>query len=442
MINKQVFRTIQSGKEKEWYAAVTNAALYMATGGFLKEANELLRALWKHNLDHDRTTWMADNAFEVLWYAAGERPEFVPFEKVKIDELEFDFRKYCTGADSFSIDDFIGFMPGLNLANVSPSEMILPDRSESPTFFAAIKNGKMPKSEMELQSLERIEKELNRESPIANYEFCDYSSLAAELAAKNNKTDVAIKFAKLWAGNYHERYLGYSFAKMATNRHVAPLLLKGILADELKLSQKKCSVFLQEAIIVINERMIKGDTLVYGKLTWTEIIKKLSILSIKNDPDLFNEKQKKEKWIGLPPATKKSITESEKRLGIKLPNDYKEFLLVSNGLPEFPIINPPIIPIDGIDLLKKRYVKIYGDDNIFTIIKDYYDEEEGTIAGYVDKAIAISKLPAEQEIWLIPPMKKNKGWETWYFASWRPGEERFKSFREFIESGIQRLEED
>ena len=63
MLTKQVFRTIQSHDQEEWYRKVTNVALFIATGGFLDEANRLLQALWKYNLPHDRNTWLPDQAF-------------------------------------------------------------------------------------------------------------------------------------------------------------------------------------------------------------------------------------------------------------------------------------------------------------------------------------------------------------------------------------------
>jgi SMI1 / KNR4 family (SUKH-1) len=404
MINRQVFRTIQSGKEKKWYAAVTNAALYMATGGFLKEANELLVALWKYNLDHDRTTWMADNAFEMLWYAADERPKFVPFDKVNIDELELEFRRYCT-----------------------PLE---------------IKDNRMPLPEIELERLLFLEVAIADTSKMANYEFCNCTSLAAELAAKNNKIELAIKMAKLWASNYHERYLGYSFSKMANSRHVAPLLLQGIIADELKLTKEKCIAFVSDAIKVIEQRMREGDSLVYGKLSWTELLKKLSTLCIKDEPELFDKNQKEKNWIGYSPTTMQAIKQAEKRLGLKLPDDYKAFLLVSNGLPELSSTTPALLPIEEVDLLKNQYRKIYNDEEMLNSIKSYYDEEKETIAEYVERAICISKIPEEQEIWLIPPIRKTDDWQTWFFAFWLPGEDRFKSFRQFIENKIQRLDND
>lgn len=357
MINKQVLRTIQSGTEKEFYSAVTDAALYMATGGFLTEANELLKTLWKYNLDHDRTTWMADNAFEVLWYASNNRPAFVPFNKTEIDELEFEFRKYCTMADSISNTDITELISGLDLAalglgNIDLTAAILPERNalnQRPSFFAAIKNGKMPDAEMELKCLKALESRLKEVDGMANHEFCNNTSLAAELAAKNNKKVIAVKMAKLWASSYHERSLGYSFSKMACSRHLAPLLLQGIIADELNLTKEICSNFVNNTSKAIDERITKGLSLVYGKLTWPDLIKKLSVLSIKSEPDLFNEKQKQESWIGFEPATPEAIKSAEDKLGLKLPEDYKEFLIVSNGLPEFPVVNPTLVKIEEVD---------------------------------------------------------------------------------------------
>lgn len=94
MIGKHTLDTIQSGSLEEIYPSVTDAALYMAAGGFLQQGNQLLSELWKYKLPHDRNTWLPDIAFTVLWDAAGFRPEFIPFDLRNIDVIERKMRAY------------------------------------------------------------------------------------------------------------------------------------------------------------------------------------------------------------------------------------------------------------------------------------------------------------------------------------------------------------
>ena len=64
--------------------------------------------------------------------------------------------------------------------------------------------------------------------------------------------------------------------------------------------------------------------------------KTLSILfekSIELGDEEYTKEQLSMKWIGNPPATFEEIKLTENRLGIELPSDYKEILLISNGFP-------------------------------------------------------------------------------------------------------------
>jgi len=94
MLTKYTLDSIQSGDEKEMYSTVTDAALYMATGGYLKQCNQLLTELWKYNLPHDRTTWLPDIALTVFWKAAGKYPDQVPFALPDIELIEKNMRRY------------------------------------------------------------------------------------------------------------------------------------------------------------------------------------------------------------------------------------------------------------------------------------------------------------------------------------------------------------
>ncbi|MEO6637129.1 MAG: SMI1/KNR4 family protein [Ginsengibacter sp.] len=423
MLFKKVLYIIQSRRlQEEWYSAVTNAALYLAIGGFLETANKLLEALWKYNLPHDRNTWLHDKAFEILWYAKGERPKKVPFKKINIDELELLHRDY-----------------------ISPSWAQYANSIEGNPFLQAMSlaktiNEKLPNNQTEKKALAYLKKyfqDLEEES--TGYHTCQAISLTTELAAKNKETNFSIKFLKQWAKSFNKQPFHNCQVLVGCNRHVAPLLLNGIIKNEIGLTKEICGDFLTNAVAAIDRRMKNGVSLVYGDLTWEKLISKLSELSIKIEPKDFTAKQKKENWIGKQPSSEFTIARSEQRLGIQLPNEYREFLKASNGLSPFPYKNPELIAIEKIDYLKKSYFDLYGDLDLFPC--DFLTEDgQGDISKYIERAIAISLLPDEQEIWLIPPKLNNDEWECWFFASWLPGVRQYKNFRYFIEEQVQNLE--
>lgn len=123
---------------------------------------------------------------------------------------------------------------------------------------------------------------------------------------------------------------------------------------------------------------------------------------------------------------------------LKLPGDYKNFLKRSNGLSETGY-SPKLSSIEEVCSLKIAYK---DHEEIFEIIKGYpggkyAQNNNDTIAEYVERAIAISRV-SESEVWLIPSIRKNDEWQCWYFHT---GEHRFRNFRYFIEHLVQMYED-
>lgn len=472
MINNTTLRTIQSGTIDEVYTKVTDAALYMATGGFLDQANKLLSELWKHKIPHDRKTWLPDKAFMMLWHVSNNKPDFIPFAIIDIDELEKDQREYVTldkwgykmenkdwhgmsGTDLLRTAFKTASLEKANRENLVTLEDITAftqgekrNLQEGETFMdglkrlfidynksnASLPNDSFPSKEKELLAADMLEKYIEEIEGVA-----DAMCLAAELNSRNKRNEKAIFFAKEWAKNYHKYYLSYNFPLMACNRHVAPFLLKRILADDLKLSERTCKEFVDTAIKILDTRIVDGRSLVYGKLTWKQLIKKLSLLALKYAPEDFSDDIHKSKWLGFEKVNVNAIKATEKRLGVLLPDDYKDFLKTTNGLLAFPILNPELSPIEKIDFLKN-----IERPEIFELYKGYPAEENDTesLEEYVSRALLISVHPEEQMIWLIPPKEEFGNWQTWFFGNWVPGENRYPSFRHFIEEQIQTLEND
>lgn len=422
MIEKRLLNTIQSGSSEEMYGSVMDAALYLAMGSFLQEANVILEAFWKHDLPDDGNTWLVDRAFEVLWHAAGKRPDFVPFPSTPIDQLEIEHRNYL-GGEHYNYP-----IPEVAWDKLTGKDAF----RQAQTWFATV--------ERDTETLFLLEKALQEPAKLAPYEFCNATAIAAEIAARQGNEDVAIRMAQWWAEKYLESSHNSNISVMGCSRHVAPLILRGILTQSLDLSKEKCQQLAEEVITAMEHRMQVGRSLVYGYWHWDQLLKKLSDLAIAFEEEAFSIEERETRWIGRSAASEEAIHATEKRLGLSLPDDYKDFLKISNGLSAFPMDHPALIAVEEIDWYKKL-----EEPELYDLLKIYWDmeaeDEEATIEPYTQRALLISYIPDDQMIWLIPPIDETQDWQTWYFAAWLPGERRYPSFRHFMEKCILTLEE-
>ncbi len=146
----------------------------------------------------------------------------------------------------------------------------------------------------------------------------------------------------------------------------------------------------------------------------------------------FTPEQIKNNWIGNVPATEKEIKETELRLGIKLPADYKEFLKIANGYPTYnDAVEPSFERINQIEYLK------YFDPEIIKLWSQKQTEEIGKA---LSKSIIVAGKQEEQWFLLIPPTGKNEKWKYWKFASWIPGEIEYNSLTEYFLETINGIE--
>ena len=155
-----------------------------------------------------------------------------------------------------------------------------------------------------------------------------------------------------------------------------------------------------------------------------EILIAISLLCIKNGEQnqFLTKYQIHNQWIGFGPATPESIKETEKKLKIILPEDYKKFIQITNGFYAPNSVEPTFMKIEEIDYLKS--IDKGG------IIKAYNMPE-------LENSILVAGKDEEQHFLLIPPKDKNSKWRYWKFANWIPGEEEYENlelyFRDVLE---------
>ncbi|WP_431293161.1 SMI1/KNR4 family protein [Pedobacter sp. P26] len=156
-----------------------------------------------------------------------------------------------------------------------------------------------------------------------------------------------------------------------------------------------------------------------------KILREISEMAIKLGEFSFTTEQTETKWLGDQPATPAEIQEAETRLGVMLPVDYKEFLLITNGFTTpNENVDPSFSKISDVAFLKDV------DPQLIEIWTENVELLEGAIK--LARSIVIGGLTEEQYFLLIPPVIENADWEYWKFASWIPGEHPYQGLENYF----------
>ena len=159
-----------------------------------------------------------------------------------------------------------------------------------------------------------------------------------------------------------------------------------------------------------------------------EILIAISFLSLElGEPNQnLTKSQIHNQWLGFEPAKIEEIQKTEKRLNVKLPEDYKNLLRITNGFSASNSIEPTFMKIEEIDYLK----------NI----------EKYTIEAYkipeLENCILIAGKDEEQYFLLIPPKNDNEKWRYWKFANWYPGEHEFENLYYYFRDVLEFMEKE
>ena len=154
------------------------------------------------------------------------------------------------------------------------------------------------------------------------------------------------------------------------------------------------------------------------------LLKEISNLAIQLGDFEFTNNQIENNWLGTSSATTEAIEKKELELKVKLPQDYIEFLKISNGFPPTSAVDSTFLPIEEIGLLKEKDKQLV----------DIWCNSGNGINEELQNAILVTKVHEEQYFFLIPPITKNNSWQYWKFASWIPGEEPYKNIESYFQS--------
>jgi hypothetical protein len=165
-----------------------------------------------------------------------------------------------------------------------------------------------------------------------------------------------------------------------------------------------------------------------------ELLLAISILSIKlgDANENASKIQIQNNWLGFEPAKKEEVINTEKRLNIILPEDYKEFLKITNGFSAPNTVEPTFMKVEDVDFLKNidpEFVEIWG-------------EGDPEIDRVLKKSILIAGKDQEQQFLLIPPDNVKEKWRYWKFANWQAGEYEFENLNCYFKDVLEFCEKE
>lgn len=142
----------------------------------------------------------------------------------------------------------------------------------------------------------------------------------------------------------------------------------------------------------------------------------------------LTEHQLASRWIGFDPASNVEIDALEARIGMKLPQDYKDLLQLTNGFLAANSVEPSFCSTEKVNLLKNVDLEL---------IEIWTSAGNIEVGNKLETAIKVGGFDEEQYFFLIPPSKENANWEYWIFAAWAPGETTYQSLMDYFKEVLE-----
>lgn len=173
-------------------------------------------------------------------------------------------------------------------------------------------------------------------------------------------------------------------------------------------------------------------------LPWSALVPMLEVLKWEQHATLLK-----------PPASPSAIQEAEQRLGVVLPEDYKRFLLVSNGIEFMPSIDSP--GFMSVEELQWQAAHELGLDTFRVDLGCKTDPAEYERLPKMDRVLVISDPECEEQVWYVDPETVTEairilkaegrsdevvgqpGWRAVFWVSHMPDLRWLKSFRKYME---------
>lgn len=422
----KILKQIKSEDIEYVYVLITETATIWAICGFVDQANKLLEKLWALGLEHN----INDEGFQIIWSLTNKKPHNIPFELYNIDLIQAEhwqrhFQPYWNENKAYTER-----IAGKDWTELSGNDLKLVGIALA---YDENNSNKNSSKDQQLTSLKAITHYLDNSKPLG-HDLMNSLICASMLAARNDLRKQAEEFLIKWGHAYKSFWSNTFPSYLLRDIATAKILLDGILAPVFDLTKEKCENEFEEINKALDDRIRRGQSLAYEKLKWKDLLKHISTKAIAHPDYQYIGSNQTKTTLTFDPAEKSEIETAEKRLKVKLPKEYKDFLLASNGFSPHSL-TPTLISVDKIDWLKNL------DPQLIEIWCSSMNEVDKDFVTSFSNSLLIGGYQEEQQLLLIPS-KKSKDWECWFFASWIPGETKYANFRFYMENLLQKLDEE
>ncbi|KAJ7447118.1 hypothetical protein B0H11DRAFT_1878944 [Mycena galericulata] len=383
------------------FTLIHTAAERLAAQGFLSAGTSILTALvsdFPHCLDgvNETIRW----AFEFLWEAGGHRPEGLPWEvpsPEKFDEMEVEYDR--------------GKYPSTPEENMHALELIDTKISlgDLPTYPCSLRSAAM---------------------------MC-FASGDLERARKY----VDLEFKRIVFSNHMNEWL-----RLIKCRKLAPIILEGGLGRAMGQTAEGAKKDAETIIAAFRSLPSREERLRRAR----EVVPPTP-LSISALLDILGPfKADDDESLRKHPTTEKEISDAGVRLGVSLPEDYHDFLLVSNGMNFMPPLElPGLRPVEE---LVWEEASDLGLDELEMSLGMKMKEGESKSLPKMGRLLMISAAEDEEQVWLLEPSQVENtlevlkterglkqfsqpvGWRVVLWRHWCPEPIWYRSFRKYLEA--------
>ncbi len=151
-------------------------------------------------------------------------------------------------------------------------------------------------------------------------------------------------------------------------------------------------------------------------------------------------------WMGFDPAESSQILELEARIGRRLPDSYRQFLGTSNGWRQSGGFIWEVLSCRKVEWFRtsnQEWIDAYveaqeGGPPLPVEEHCVYGSEQDPCAFRVEFLQSALQISAEGDaaVYLLnPEIQTESGeWEAWFFANWKPGANRHRSFWDLMQA--------
>lgn len=424
-------RQIQTGPIDQIGYQVYNIAATWAAAGFIAPANQLLTTWWSYKTRDPEDYQFMNNGFQIMWALSGQQPDSLPVKLREVNDIVQDNWTDVLGFPGLWPADFRARLENKPWTKVGDS--LLAAKAIQMSYDAHNSTHRASREQRQ-QAVQAFSRYLANHR-VEGYEGFHYTASATLVAASVGEDDAATAFMRYWGEGYLQYPQNYTLSKLMCDTATARLLLRGVLAPVWGLTRTSCDADLARVRDVLGQRITKGPSLVYGYLPLKTVLDSMAVQAIKSGEIVYDKEVTGKSWLGYAPADTVAITAAEQRLGVTFPDEYRSFLLLTNGWRATGYTGASFLPVEKIGWLKDLDAQLV---EIFGAALDDIDPQQA--AGF-RRSILIGGLHEEQQVLLVPPGGKDTAWQCWYYASSLPGILPYPSLRFYLEHLLWGMED-